>query len=144
MRPVEKAIWYIESHFASDITLDDIASVAGVSKFYMTRAFGEATGRSVMLYVRGRRLSEAAKALAADGAAGILPVALDAGYGSHEAFTRAFRDQFGLNAGSDTRDRHQWQHRTRVRSQIPLMSHTSPLFSLTKAKPSKQRTYPLS
>ena len=95
MRPVEKAIWYIESHFASDITLDDIASVAGVSKFYTTRAFGEATGRSVMLYVRGRRLSEAAKALAADGAAGILPVALDARYGSHEAFTRAFRDQFG-------------------------------------------------
>ena len=30
------------------------------------------------------------------GAEDILSVALDAGYGSHEAFTRAFRDQFGL------------------------------------------------
>jgi len=46
-------------------------------------------------YVRGRRLTEAARALAS-GAPDILAVALDAGYGSHEAFTHAFRDQFGL------------------------------------------------
>jgi AraC family transcriptional regulator len=48
-----------------------------------------------MRYVRGRRLSEAARSLAG-GAKDILSVALDAGYGSHEAFTRAFREQFGL------------------------------------------------
>jgi AraC family transcriptional regulator len=48
-----------------------------------------------MSYVRGRRLTEAARALA-HGAPDILAVALDAGYNSHEAFTRAFRDQFGL------------------------------------------------
>ena len=48
-----------------------------------------------MQYVRARRLSEAARRLA-DGAPDILSVALDAGYGSHEAFTRAFRDRFGL------------------------------------------------
>jgi AraC family transcriptional regulator len=61
----------------------------------MVRAFGVTTGHSVMRYVRARRLSEAAKALA-KGAPDILMVALDAGYGSHEAFTRAFRDQFGV------------------------------------------------
>jgi AraC family transcriptional regulator len=48
-----------------------------------------------MHYVRGRRLSEAARALA-QGAPDILSVALDADYGSHEAFTRAFRDRFGM------------------------------------------------
>jgi len=48
-----------------------------------------------MGYVRGRRLTEAARALA-NGAPDILTVALDVGYGSHEAFTRAFREQFGL------------------------------------------------
>jgi AraC family transcriptional regulator len=47
-----------------------------------------------MRYVRARRLTEAARALAG-GAPDILAVALSAGYGSHEAFTRAFRDQFG-------------------------------------------------
>src|SRR5712691_13154267 len=48
-----------------------------------------------MRYVRARRLSEATRALA-DGAPDILGVALDADYGSHEAFTRAFRDHFGV------------------------------------------------
>jgi AraC family transcriptional regulator len=94
MDPVRKALWFIESHFAEAISLDDIAAIAGVSRYHVTRAFGEATGLSVMRYVRGRRLSEAAKSLR-DGAPDILSVALDAGYGSHEAFTRAFRDQFG-------------------------------------------------
>jgi len=94
MNPVGKALWYIESHFADDISLGEVAAVAGVSRYHVTRAFGEATGLSVMRYVRGRRLSEAAKALC-NGAPDILSVALDAGYGSHEAFTRAFRDQFG-------------------------------------------------
>src|SRR5215510_9078058 len=95
MNAVEKALWVIESHFAGEITLLDIANTAGVSRFHMTRAFGAATGHSIMRYVRGRRLTEAAKALS-HGAPDILAVALDAGYGSHEAFTRAFRQQFGL------------------------------------------------
>jgi AraC family transcriptional regulator len=94
MSPVAKALWFVESHFAADITLDDIAQIGGVSRYHMTRAFGEVTGRSLMRYVRARRLTEAARSLA-QGAPDILAVALDAGYASHEAFTRAFRDQFG-------------------------------------------------
>ena len=95
MHPVEKALWFVESNSKSDLSLDDVASSCGLSRFALTRAFGPATGQSVMGYVRGRRLTEAARALAA-GAGDILAVALDSGYGSHEAFTRAFRDHFGL------------------------------------------------
>jgi AraC family transcriptional regulator len=94
MNPVEKALWYIESHFRRELTLDEIADAAGASRYHISRAFGLATGRSIMRYVRSRRLTEAAVALA-HGAPDILAVAIDAGYGSHEAFTRAFRDQFG-------------------------------------------------
>lgn len=99
MNPVARALWFIESHFAGDVGLADIARVAGVSRFHMVRAFGVTTGYSVMRYVRARRLTEAARALA-KGAPDILMVALDAGYGSHEAFTRAFRDQFGVTPES--------------------------------------------
>jgi AraC family transcriptional regulator len=95
MNAVEKALWFIESHFASEITLEDLAKAGGVSRFHMTRAFGAATGLSIMRYVRRRRLAEAAKALS-NGAPDILSVALDAGYGSHEAFTRAFRYEFDV------------------------------------------------
>src|SRR5579871_2852953 len=95
MNPVGKALWFIESHFAGELTLDDIARCGCVSRFHLARAFEAATGLSVMRYVRARRLSEAARRLA-NGAPDILAVAIDAGYGSHEAFTRAFREQFGL------------------------------------------------
>jgi AraC family transcriptional regulator len=95
MNPVGKALWFIEAHLGGDASLAEIASTSGVSRYQLLRAFGSATGHSVMRYVRGRRLSEAARVLVA-GAPDILSVALDAGYGSHEAFTRAFRDQFGL------------------------------------------------
>ena len=95
MNPVGKALWFIESHFAQEITLEDIAGAAGVSRYHLSRVFGLATGWSIQQYVRGRRLTEAARSLA-QGAPDILTVALDAGYGSHEAFTRAFREQFGV------------------------------------------------
>jgi AraC family transcriptional regulator len=95
MNPAQKALLFIESHLADQLTLDQIAGVAGISRFHMVRAFAAATGLSVMRYVRARRLSEAARALAG-GAPDILTLALEADYGSHEAFTRAFRDHFGV------------------------------------------------
>ena len=94
MNPAQKALWYIESHLAEPLTLDDVAGIAGVSRFHLVRAFAAATGFSLMRYVRARRLTKAAQALAS-GAPDILSLALEADYGSHEAFTRAFRDHFG-------------------------------------------------
>lgn len=95
MSIIDRTIWFIETHAGSPLGLDDLAAHAGVSRSHLSRIFPLATGHSLFGYVRARRLSLAARALA-DGATDILSVALDAGYGSHEAFTRAFRDQFGL------------------------------------------------
>ena len=95
MNAAQKALWYIESHLARPLPFHGISAMAGISRFHMVRAFAAATGFSVMRYVRARRLTEAARALAA-GAPDILHVALDADFGSHEAFTRAFRDHFGV------------------------------------------------
>ncbi|MDA9532219.1 AraC family transcriptional regulator [Bradyrhizobium sp. CCBAU 25338] len=94
MNPAQRALWYIESHLAEPMTLDEIAAISGVSRFHIVRAFAAATGLPVMRYVRARRLTEAARSLA-KGAPDILSLALEADYGSHEAFTRAFRDHFG-------------------------------------------------
>ncbi|MCP3472519.1 AraC family transcriptional regulator [Bradyrhizobium sp. CCGUVB1N3] len=95
MNPAQRALWFIESHLAEPMTLDQIAEIGGVSRFHMVRAFAAATGFPVMRYVRARRLTEAARNLAR-GAPDILSLALEADYGSHEAFTRAFRDHFGV------------------------------------------------
>jgi AraC family transcriptional regulator len=90
-----RSIWYIESHLSGDLSLEAVAGAVGVSRFHLSRAFNVTTGCALASYVRARRLSLAARALSG-GAPDILAVALDAGYGSHEAFTRAFRQQFGL------------------------------------------------
>lgn len=95
MEAIRKAVWYIESRLAEPVSLDAAAAVAGLSRFHLSRSFAQAAGLSLSAYWRARRLSEVARALAAgDGA--ILDVALAHGYGSHEAFTRAFRDVFGV------------------------------------------------
>jgi AraC family transcriptional regulator len=89
-----ETLWYLESHLNEDLSLDTVADAVGISRFHLSRAFALVTGHSVSEYVRARRLSEAAKALAG-GAPDILELAVAWGYGSHEAFTRAFRQRFG-------------------------------------------------
>ena len=105
MNAVGKAIWFIETHFSENVSLDDIAKSAGVSRYHVVHAFSFATGCSIMSYVRGRRLTEAARSLA-NGAPDILAVAVEAGYGSREAFTRAFREQFAVTPEMVRAQRH--------------------------------------
>lgn len=94
MGATAKALWYIESHYATPLALADIAHAVGLSPFHLSRLFQAGTGTSIVRYLRGRRLSEAARQLA-QGAGDILAVALAAGYASHGSFTRAFAEQFG-------------------------------------------------
>ncbi|MGE0801068.1 MAG: helix-turn-helix domain-containing protein [Lautropia sp.] len=95
MSIIDKALWIIERNSGRALTLVGIADACGVSRSHLANAFVGSTGWPVMKYLRSRRLTQAAEALAR-GAPDILTVALDAGYASHEAFTRAFRDAFGM------------------------------------------------
>lgn len=94
MKPVEKTVWFIESHYEEDINLDLLAEIAGVSRYTLSRAFMYGVGISLSRYLRHRRLTEAARSLVATQAS-ILDLALAARYSSHEAFSRAFKDCFG-------------------------------------------------
>ena len=38
MNAIGKAIWFIETHFSGDLSLDDIAKSVGVSRYYLVRA----------------------------------------------------------------------------------------------------------
>ena len=95
MSVVAKALWVIERNSSGELNLPAVAEACGVSRSHLASAFGSTTGWPVMKYLRARRLTRAAETLAR-GAPDILAVALDTGYGSHEAFTRAFREQFGV------------------------------------------------
>lgn len=94
MLNIERALWYIELELKSDLDLERVARHCNMSPFALSCLFALSTGWSVMRYIQARRLSQAALTLQR-GAPDILDVALTAGYGSHEAFTRAFSDQLG-------------------------------------------------
>lgn len=94
MALIDRALWHIEMKREERLSLDTLAAACGVSPYHLARAFRTATGVSPMSYVRARRLTEAAKALARGDE--VLGTALEAGYSSHEAFTRAFAACFGV------------------------------------------------
>ena len=96
MSLVAKIIWQVEMRMQDSLSLNDLADLCAVSPYHMSRVFRTAAGLGPMAYLRARRLSRAAEALAS-GDADILQIALDAQYGSHAAFTRAFVTYFGVN-----------------------------------------------
>jgi len=74
---------------------DEAAREAGMSVRSYTTWFWAVTGMTYREYVVRRRL-ERARQMLADTERLVIDVALDAGYSSHEAFSRAFRDEFGI------------------------------------------------
>ncbi|MFG5383033.1 GyrI-like domain-containing protein [Yoonia sp. R2-816] len=96
MALVAKIIWQVEMRMQDPLSLDALADLCAVSPYHMARVFRAATGLGPMSYLRARRLSCAAAVLA-QGDADILQIALDAQYGSHPAFTRAFVGYFGVS-----------------------------------------------
>src|SRR5437764_11125423 len=87
---------YVQRHLDGDLSLDRLARVAHFSPFHFHRVFKAAVGEGVYEYVRRLRLEKAAFALKTTDRP-VVQVALDAGYGTHEAFTRAFRQTFGVS-----------------------------------------------
>ncbi len=72
-----------------------LSAQLGYSEFYLSRKFREISGMQFRDYLRYRRLAFALKALR-DTESGILDIALQYGFSSHEAFTRAFKEAYGV------------------------------------------------
>lgn len=77
------------------ITLQTLSQKLGYSEFYLSRKFREISGLQFRDYLRYRKLAFALKEVR-DTDQGILKIALDYGFSSHEAFTRAFKEAYGI------------------------------------------------
>lgn len=78
-----------------EITLKRISDSLGYSEFYVSRKFREISGMQFRDYLRYRRLAFALKDVR-DTDKSLLDIALDYGFSSHEAFTRAFKEAYGI------------------------------------------------
>ncbi len=92
---VENVKRYIREHLHEPLDRQTLAAVAGFSVPHFHRVFTAQVGESAAAYVRRLRLERAGRKLRM-GAVDITEVALAAGYDSHAAFSKAFKQQFGL------------------------------------------------
>ncbi len=93
---IEDVMRYIREHITEPLDRETLADVAGFSVPHFHRVFTAHVGESAIAYVRRLRLERAARKLRM-GAVDITEVALAAGYDTHAAFSKAFKQQFGLS-----------------------------------------------
>lgn len=79
----------------ADLTLSRIAQKMGYSEYYISRKFKEISGMQFKEYLRYRKLAFALKDVR-DTEMGFLKIAVKYGFSSHEAFSRAFKDVYGV------------------------------------------------
>ena len=93
---IEDVMRYIREHIGEPLDRETLADVAGFSVPHFHRVFRAHVGESAISYIRRIRLERAGRKLRM-GAVDITEVALAAGYDSHAAFSKAFKQHFGLS-----------------------------------------------
>jgi AraC family transcriptional regulator len=97
---MHRVLEHIDRHLDQELNLKALAGVAHFSSFHFHRIFFSWTGETLGDYLRRRRLEIAATRLAGQPKLSIFDVAISVGFGSTEAFARAFKVRFGCTAST--------------------------------------------
>jgi AraC family transcriptional regulator len=93
---IDEVKLYIREHINEPLNREVLAAVAGFSVPHFHRIFTACAGENIASYVRRVRMRRAGQKLRM-GAVDITEVALAAGYDTHAAFSKAFKQHFGLS-----------------------------------------------
>ncbi|MEU5935999.1 GyrI-like domain-containing protein [Micromonospora sp. NPDC047187] len=99
---LNEAMAYIERHLDQKIEVAELARIALTSEYHFRRLFSALAGMPLSEYIRRRRLTVAGADVLA-GERTLLDVAVQYGYGSAEAFARAFHAVHGVGPGEARR-----------------------------------------
>ncbi|MFF8816153.1 AraC family transcriptional regulator [Streptomyces pactum] len=99
---LNQALDHIESRLGQDVEVKELARIAATSEYHLRRMFSALAGMPLSEYIRRRRLTLAGAEVLA-GRDTLLEIAVRHGYGSVEAFTRAFRAMHGVGPGEARR-----------------------------------------
>ena len=103
----------LRRHDSDALTLRALARRLGYSEYHATRKFRQIAGMSLRDYLHQRRLAFALKEVR-DSDRTLLDIALDHGFSSHEAFTRAFKSLYGVTPAAYRRAPHPVVLRTKI------------------------------
>ncbi len=94
IQSVYKVIFYIEQNYGYELTLEELASVAGFSKYHFHRIFKSIIGETLSDYIRRVRLSSTTLKLKTNQK--ITHIAMNSGYETNASFSKAFKKHFGV------------------------------------------------
>jgi AraC-like DNA-binding protein len=93
---VRKAMAYVHTHFAEQISLAEIAAHVGLSEQHLIRCFRKEVGITPIDYLKRYRIRQA-KTLLEAGEKSITEVALEVGFSDGSYFARVFRGEVGVS-----------------------------------------------
>lgn len=99
---LNRLVELVEAQLSDDLDVASLATALGTTEYHLRRMFSSLAGMPLSEYIRRRRMTLAAAEVTGDGE--LLGIAVRYGYGSTEAFARAFRSVHGVGPGDVRRD----------------------------------------
>mgnify|MGYP004510281621 FL=1 len=87
---------YIDINYSKNITLDSLAEITHINKFYLAHSFTECIGQSPINYLADRRI-EACKELLTTSDLSVTQIASSAGFSSQSYFSQIFNKKVGMS-----------------------------------------------
>ncbi|MFC9560052.1 GyrI-like domain-containing protein [Agromyces sp. NPDC056965] len=120
---LNRMIDLIEDHLTEEIDIAGLTTGLGVTEYHVRRMFSSLAGMPLSEYIRRRRMTVAA-ADVLDGR-DLLGTAVRFGYGSAEAFSRAFRAVHGISPGDARRDGGPLRTQPQLRFRLTIEGNTT-------------------
>lgn len=120
---LNRVVEYVEDNLDGEIDIPTLATRLGTTEYHLRRMFSSLAGMPLSEYVRRRRMSVAAAELVGDG--DLLGIAVRFGYGSTEAFGRAFRAVHGASPGDVRRDGGPLRSQPQLRFRLTVEGNTT-------------------
>jgi AraC family transcriptional regulator len=120
---LNRLVAMVDDHLTDDLDLARVASELGTTEYHLRRMFSSLAGIPLSEYVRRRRMTVAAADVVGEG--DLLAIAVQYGYGSTEAFGRAFRSVHGVSPGDIRRDGGPLRTQPQIRFRLTVEGNTT-------------------
>jgi AraC family transcriptional regulator len=120
---LNRVIDFIEEHLTEELDIAGLVSELGTTEYHVRRMFSSLAGVPLSEYVRRRRMTVAAADVI--GGRDLLETAVRFGYGSTEAFSRAFRAVHGVSPGGARRDGGPLRSQQQLRFRLTVEGNTT-------------------
>lgn len=97
-RQINKVIDYITTHLGSQLSVEELAEIAGLSQYHFHRVFKTEVGETIAKFIVRKRMEKAGRELQRNNDTPISDIAYNVGYGSASVFCRNFKQHFGITA----------------------------------------------